>query len=555
MVCFISVPVFCQYNFYFGNIHSHSAYSDGNKDSLTSGYYYPGDDYRYAKGSYHMDFLGIAEHNHYSSSNNPGMHVADYPRGLYQADTANQEGTFVCMYGMEWGTIGQGGHVVTYGVPALIGWESGSGPWGPTNNYDIFCIKGDFTNYWPIINSYPTAFCTLAHPQTGDYGNLAGAAAYSSIADNAIAGMAIRSGSATSTTTNYSDPAPTLYEYVYFKTLAKGYHIGPTADQDNHYTNFGRNNRIRTVVLANSLKRDSIMSAYRKMRFYSSDDWNVQVTFTVNGNYMGSDFTTTSNSSIFVSVTDPDAPGVPGDAIDSIKIYYGQPGSGNDATVLTFNTGSTTLNFTHTTTALNSYYYFARIRQVDGDIIWTAPVWVYRSLVPLPIGLTIFTGKQSGKQIDLNWTTAQELNNDRFEIERSLDGINYQTIGTVPSKFHTTTMSTDYIFTDARPKNQIPAFTTNPHHLAKSMAEHPHFLTRSASTGTVLFEIWKTVGTDNRNASPVSSLPLSNTFPGCGCALRGHAANPGPALGHFFFSAKAWARKKRDLRVRIGIQG
>jgi hypothetical protein len=28
-----------QYYFYYGNLHSHSSYSDGNKDSTTSGYY------------------------------------------------------------------------------------------------------------------------------------------------------------------------------------------------------------------------------------------------------------------------------------------------------------------------------------------------------------------------------------------------------------------------------------------------------------------------------------------------------------------------------------
>src|SRR5438045_2078163 len=102
----------CQYNFYFGNLHSHSSYSDGNKDSASSGYYYPGQDFYYVKNSYHMDFLGIAEHNHYSSNNNPGMHVADYARGLYQADTANNEGTFVSMNRFEYGVISNGGTVI-----------------------------------------------------------------------------------------------------------------------------------------------------------------------------------------------------------------------------------------------------------------------------------------------------------------------------------------------------------------------------------------------------------------------------------------------------------
>jgi hypothetical protein len=72
-----------------------------------------------------MDYLGISEHNHYSSTNNPGMHVADFSKGLYQADTANADGSFVCMFGFEWGVISNGGHVVTYGMPSLVGLGDG----------------------------------------------------------------------------------------------------------------------------------------------------------------------------------------------------------------------------------------------------------------------------------------------------------------------------------------------------------------------------------------------------------------------------------------------
>lgn len=449
VILYLPATALCQYNFYFGNLHSHSSYSDGNKDSTATGYYYPGDDYNYVKGSYHMDYLGIAEHNHYSSVNNPGMHRADYARGLYQADTANHDGTFVCMYGMEWGVISNGGHVVTYGVPQLVGWETGSGGWGSSNNYDIFCAKSDYPSYWPIVNSYSNSFCTLAHPQPGDYSDIAGAGSYSSAADNAIAGVAMRSGSAFSTTTNYSDPAPTLYEWYYLAMLAKGYHLGPTADQDNHYTTFGRTSKIRTVVLASQLNRDSIIAAYRAMRFYASDDWNAQVTFTVNGNYMGSDFTTNNNSSIYVSVADPDA----GDNVDSIIVYSGQPGSGINATMIASAKNSAVLNFTHTTSQTTQYYYFIKIKQTDGDIIWTSPVWVYRSAIVLPVTISRFEGQRNNKQIDLNWTTSQENNVDRFEVERSWDGINYDAIGTVASRFHTTNLPTDYLYSDLQPMN------------------------------------------------------------------------------------------------------
>ena len=75
-------------NYYYGNLHSHTAYSDGNKDAATSGVSTPAGSYAYAKLSLHFDFLGIAEHNHYSSANNPGMLLALYSQGLAQAAAA-----------------------------------------------------------------------------------------------------------------------------------------------------------------------------------------------------------------------------------------------------------------------------------------------------------------------------------------------------------------------------------------------------------------------------------------------------------------------------------
>ncbi len=449
---FVSFSVSAQYNFYYGNIHSHSSYSDGNKDSATSGYYYPGQDFYYAKGSFHMDFLGISEHNHYNANNNPGMHVADYAKGMYEADTANVDGSFATMFGFEWGIISNGGHVVTYGVPGLIGWETGSGAWGTTNNYNIFCAKSVYTNFWPIINTYPNAFCTLAHPQGGDYNNLLGnATTYSAIADNAIAGVAIRSGGAFSTTTNYSDAASSLYDTSYADALAKGYHIGPTIDHDNHNSTFGRTNHGRTVVLANALTRNDIMGAYRENRFYASDDWDAQVNFTVNGSVMGSNLTTNSNSIITVSVIDAQNNVGAADPIKKIEIFYGIPESGIRPTILTSNTNSNTLSFSHATVVTNRFYYFAKITELDNDIIWTAPIWIKNNGGILPISLLDFTGKEMADNINLYWSTAQEINVDYFEVAHSLDGLAFKTIQNISSKYHNSNVKTDYSIVDNNP--------------------------------------------------------------------------------------------------------
>ncbi len=49
----------------------------------------------------------------------------------------------------------------------------------------------------------------------------------------------------------------------------------------------------------------------------------------------------------------------------------------------------------------------------------------------LPIELLSFTAKKRDKVIQLNWTTASEINNDYFTIERSIDGIDFESILTV----------------------------------------------------------------------------------------------------------------------------
>ncbi|MDU0372748.1 T9SS type A sorting domain-containing protein [Hymenobacter endophyticus] len=67
---------------------------------------------------------------------------------------------------------------------------------------------------------------------------------------------------------------------------------------------------------------------------------------------------------------------------------------------------------------------------------------------PLPVTLTSFEAKAAGRDALLTWATAQELNNDRFEVERSLNGIDFEKIGSVKGKGTTSTAST-YIFTDA----------------------------------------------------------------------------------------------------------
>jgi len=71
---------------------------------------------------------------------------------------------------------------------------------------------------------------------------------------------------------------------------------------------------------------------------------------------------------------------------------------------------------------------------------------IYTDIVP--VELTSFTYNLQGNDVVLNWTTATEINNQGFEIERSSSTQDWTKIGYVPG-FGTTTEPKNYSFIDA----------------------------------------------------------------------------------------------------------
>ena len=65
----------------------------------------------------------------------------------------------------------------------------------------------------------------------------------------------------------------------------------------------------------------------------------------------------------------------------------------------------------------------------------------------LPVKFISFVGVINSKSITLNWQTASEVNNDKFEIQRSHSGVEFKTIGEVRGN-GTQTNQTDYKFVD-----------------------------------------------------------------------------------------------------------
>ena len=350
------------YNFYYGNLHAHTEYSDGNQDATPMGIDTPLESYQFADASQHFDFLGISEHNHSQA----GMQLANYALGRAQATQATTP-TFVALHGTEWGVISGGGHMLVYGVNELFGWEAG--------NYDTYVPRNDYQALMRQINRRPGAFALLAHPDRSDYGGLMTSAPFSPTADSALVGTPFRSGPATTASTLY-DQTGTSYEARYRDMLALGYHVGISLDHDNHKNTFGRSTTGRTVVLAPALTEADLLQALRARRFYASDDWNAQVTLELNGQPMGSILTDPAPAALTLTYADPD-----NEPVRSITLLRGEPGSGTNAvTVATAATGANVLSYTDPAPSGAAYYY-AIIVQADGDKIITSPIWYTRGAV------------------------------------------------------------------------------------------------------------------------------------------------------------------------------
>lgn len=75
----------------------------------------------------------------------------------------------------------------------------------------------------------------------------------------------------------------------------------------------------------------------------------------------------------------------------------------------------------------------------------------------LPVKLSSFSVKLNGSAVEITWTTDMEQNSDRFEIERSLDGINWIKIGSVKSKGNSSTVN-KYSFTEVLKLNGTASY-------------------------------------------------------------------------------------------------
>ncbi|MBL0340731.1 MAG: T9SS type A sorting domain-containing protein [Bacteroidetes bacterium] len=72
---------------------------------------------------------------------------------------------------------------------------------------------------------------------------------------------------------------------------------------------------------------------------------------------------------------------------------------------------------------------------------------------PLPVELADFSGKAFENYNELKWTTLSEINNDHFDLERSVNGVEFIKVGTIQGK-GTTSSTSEYVYNDKQIENK-----------------------------------------------------------------------------------------------------
>ncbi|MGX9773603.1 CehA/McbA family metallohydrolase [Janthinobacterium aestuarii] len=367
------------YRIVYANLHSQTRHSDGGaaldachgaQDPQTAPYG-PIDAYKYAQ-EHGLDVLLTSEHNHMydgsdgtNSTATPAEAIALYQTGLAEAAayTAAHPG-FLALYGMEWGVINKGGHLNIINSEQLLGWEKNAQGELLAN---IETPKGDYAGLYKLMRERGW-IGQFNHPaQTGQFLVNEQPLGYTPDGDATMVLCEVMNTSAFSTNDAETETRRSNYEAACNRALAAGYHVAFSSNQDNHCANWGASygNRTAVLVTGTPVSRDSFLDALRARRVYATMDKHAQLLFTANGKLMGERFDNHGPLRLATSFSNS-----AGRQAAAIAILHGVPG-GNGSVTQVSDQAELTI-----TPAPGPHFYYARLTQDDGNIVWSAPVWV-----------------------------------------------------------------------------------------------------------------------------------------------------------------------------------
>ncbi len=356
---------------YFGQLHSHTQYSDG-AGSLDSALAYV----KALPDNANVDFVAFTDHSNYfdkSGAANPEGALYDMTKATeYSQQTwksykdavaafnTENAGSMVAIAGFEMTWSGGPGHINTFNTPGIVS----------RNNTTLNNKTKDagLQAYYKLLSQTEgvDSISQFNHPGT-TFGNFIDFGYWDAVVDTRMYMVEVGNGEGQIGAGGYY---PSYEQYI--MALDKGWHVAPTNNQDNHKGRWGNANDARDVILTDDFTEDGIYAALRARRMYATEDKNLDLDYTVNGNMMGSIIDVPEKLNFEISFNDPDRT----DSIAKVELVVN---SGKVA--YTWDSAADLAKGSVSVELAPEYtYYFVRVTEGDGDLAVTAPVWVGESL-------------------------------------------------------------------------------------------------------------------------------------------------------------------------------
>ena len=356
---------------YFGQLHSHTQYSDG-AGSLESALDYV----KNLPKSANVNFVAFTDHSNYfdkSGAANPEGALYDMSlasaasqnlwneyKNAVAAFNADNAGSMVAIAGFEMTWSGGPGHINTFNTPGIVS----------RNNTTLNNKTKDagLQAYYKLLSQTEgiDSISQFNHPGT-TFGNFIDFGYWDAVVDTRMYMVEVGNGEGQIGAGGYY---PSYEQYI--MALDKGWHVAPTNNQDNHKGRWGDANDARDVILTDDFTEDGIYEALRARRMYATEDKNLDLDYTVNGSMMGSIIDVPEKLNFEISFNDPDRT----DSIAKVELVVN---SGKVA--YTWDSAADLAKGSVSVELAPEYtYYFVRVTEGDGDLAVTAPVWVGESL-------------------------------------------------------------------------------------------------------------------------------------------------------------------------------
>ena len=407
-----------QNQLYFGQLHSHTTYSDGS-GTLDSALEYVAN----LPGSANVDFVAFTDHSNYfdqSGAANPEGALYDmglateYSQGRWNefkskvAAFNGSQSDIVALGGFEMTWSGGPGHINTFNTPGIVS----------RNNSTLNNKTSDagMKAYYALLSQSEGAasISQFNHPGS-TFGTFSDFAYYDAMIDSRIFLVEVGNGEGQVGAGGYYPS----YEY-YTMALDKGWHVAPTNNQDNHKGKWGNANDARDVIYTDDFSEQGLYEAIRNMRVYATEDKNLEITYSVNGLPLGSSISEVPGSlDLAVTVYDPDT----SDSISKVEVIVN-----SGKTIHTWNDPADLASGSLSVTLSPDYsYYYIRVTEGDGDLAVTAPVWVGE---PLKLGISSLECGTSTPVTDEELTLTTTLFNSEAS-DATVTSVTYTTGSTV----------------------------------------------------------------------------------------------------------------------------